>query len=69
MPLLVTLPGIVKEIILISTVGVLLSIPLAYLAVENVKKLPALTLLLAAFEFGLISMYLEMIWKMGWKKA
>lgn len=60
---LITLSAIVRMNMPISTVGVLLSIPLTYLAVENVKKLPALTVLLIAFELGLIGMYLEMIWK------
>ena len=66
---LITLSAIVKKNMAISTVGVLLSIPLTCLAVENVKKLPALTLLLIAFELGLIGMYLKMVWKIKWKKT
>ena len=60
---LITVSAIVRRNMSISTVGVLLSILLTYLAVENVKKLPALTVLLVAFELGLIAMYLEMVWK------
>jgi flagellar biosynthesis protein FliR len=66
---LITLPAISKKNMPISTIGVLLSIPLAYLAYQNVKKLPASTLLLIAFELGIIGMYLEMIWKIRWKSS
>jgi len=64
---LITLSAIVRKNMPISTVGVLLSIPLTYLAVENVKKLPALTVLLVAFELGLIAMYVKMVWKIRWR--
>ena len=66
---LITLSAIVRKNTSISTVGVLLSIPLTYLAVENVKKLPASSLLLVAFELSLIGMYLKMVWKIRWKKT
>jgi len=66
---LITLSAIVRKNTSISTVGVLLSIPLMYLAVENVKKLLASTMLLVAFELGLIGMYLKMAWEIRWKKA
>ncbi|RLF82495.1 hypothetical protein DRN44_03950 [Thermococci archaeon] len=66
---LITLSAIVRRNMSISTVGVLLSIPLTYLAVENVKKLPASSLLLVAFELSLIGMYLKMVWKIRWKKT
>ena len=66
---LITLSAIVRKNTSISTVGVLLSIPLTCLAVENVKKLPASTMLLVAFELGLIGMYLKMAWEIRWKKA
>ncbi|USS40424.1 hypothetical protein NF865_08960 [Thermococcus aggregans] len=60
---LITLSAIVKKNMPISTVGVLLSVPLTYLAAESVKNLPALTVLLVAFELGLIGMYIKMVWK------
>ena len=66
---LITLSAIVRKNTSISTVGVLLSIPLTYLAVENVKKLPASSLLLVAFGLSLIGMYLKMAWEIRWKKA
>ena len=66
---LITLSAIVRKNTSISTVGVLLSIPLTCLAVENVKKLLASTMLLVAFELGLIGMYLKMAWEIRWKKA
>ena len=66
---LITLSAIVRRNMSISTVGVLLSIPLTYLAIENVKKLPASSLLLVAFELSLIGMYLKMVWKIRWKKT
>ena len=66
---LITLSAIVRRNMPISTVGVLLSIPLTYLAIENVKKLPASSLLLVAFELSLIGMYLKMVWKIRWKKT
>jgi len=66
---LITLSAIVRKNTSISTVGVLLSIPLMYLAVENVKKLLTSTMLLVAFELGLIGMYLKMAWEIRWKKA
>ena len=66
---LITLPAISRKNMLVSTVGVLLSIPLAYLAFEEVKKLPASIFLLIAFELGIIGMYAKMVWKIRWKKA
>lgn len=63
MLVLMLLPAILKKNLPISTAGILLSIPLAYFAVESIKGLSASTLFLAAFELGLIGMYIEMIWR------
>ncbi|EHR79555.1 hypothetical protein OCC_09174 [Thermococcus litoralis DSM 5473] len=63
MLVLVLLPAILKKNLPISTAGILLSILLVYFAVESIKGLSASTLLLVAFELGLIGMYIEIIWR------
>ncbi|HIH73163.1 hypothetical protein GBV73_10580 [Thermococcus sp. 101 C5] len=63
MLVLMLLPVILKKNLPISTAGILLSIPLAYFAVESIKGLNVSTLFLVAFELGLIGMYIEMIWR------
>ncbi|ALV63632.1 hypothetical protein ADU37_CDS19330 [Thermococcus sp. 2319x1] len=65
MLVLMLLPAILKKNPPVSTAGILLSILLAYFAVESIKGLNVSTLFLVAFELGLIGMYIEMIWRIS----